>query len=349
MNLADLKLAGRADNSLCLLDTEDNMAGLTNWSFKQLARRVAAPAGYLESLPSPIAALALTHGLQKLGDDGAACNVLLHKNGRYICRSFMSDSYARIWNDKVIEQLLVCRANGWRVPPARPALEDQPGARVATAEDVLNQKSNGLTIKVGDTIAPAGLYCSDHDMFAFMVNDEVRIDDGSDGGLGRGFFISNSEVGAASLKVTRFLYRYICGNHIVWDAKDVEELKIIHVGRNAERFSWRVEQSLKSYAQESTAGDVARITSAQRLVLGKTKEEVIEVLFKEPKINMTKQHLKAAYVQAEIEYAENRSSGTPRSAWGFAQGVTAMSQKATYTDDRVALDRAAGRILGLAS
>lgn len=348
VNLAQLKLAGRADNSLCLVDQQENMADLTNWSFKQLARRVAAPAGYLESLPSPIAAMALTHGLQKLGDDGGSCNVLVHNNGRYVCRSFMSDSYARIWNDEVIERLLVCRANGWRVPPARPAMENQPGARPATEADILNQKDFWGQIKVGQMIAPAGLYCSDHDMFAFMVNDEVRIDDGTDGGLARGFFISNSEVGAAALKVTRFMYAYICSNHIVWDVKDVEELKIIHVGRNAERFSWRVEQSLKSYAQESTAGDVARIKAAKNLVLGSNKEEVIDVLFKEKSIGMTKQSLEAAYVQAEIEYAEKRSSGIPRSAWGFAQGVTAMSQKTTFTDDRVALDRAAGRIMGLA-
>ena len=44
-------------------------------------------------------------------------------------------------------------------------------------------------------IAPAGIYASDHDMFAFLVNEEYRIDDGSDGGLARGFFVQNSEVG----------------------------------------------------------------------------------------------------------------------------------------------------------
>lgn len=349
VNLADLRLAGNEDNRLALVDSEGDQAALTNWSFRQLARRVQAPSGYLEGLPAPIAAAALTHGLKKLGDDGTNCNVLVHNNGSYVCRSFMSDSYSRIWNDDVIEKLMTLKYQGWRVPPARPAMENQPGARPATEADILNQKDFWGQIKVGQMIAPAGLYCSDHDMFAFMVNDEVRIEDGTDGGLARGFFISNSEVGAAALKVTRFLYAKVCGNHIVWDVKDVEELKIIHVGHNASRYSWRVENTLKAYANESQEADVARIKAAKRLILGANKEEVIDVLFKEPKITMTKRDLEAAYDQAEIEYAEKRSSAVPRSAWGFAQGVTAMSQKTTFADERVALDRAAGRIMAMAS
>ena len=39
------------------------------------------------------------------------------------------------------------------------------------------------TMKLGDLIAPAGIYASDHDMFAFMVNEDARIDDGSDEGI----------------------------------------------------------------------------------------------------------------------------------------------------------------------
>ena len=76
-------------------------------------------------------------------------------------------------------------------------------------------------------IAPAGLYASDHDCFAFMVNESVTVDDGSDGGLCRGFFVSNSEVGAASLKFTS-LYRSVCGNHIVWGAKQAQERHCPH-------------------------------------------------------------------------------------------------------------------------
>lgn len=349
VNLAELRLAGNEDNRLALVDNDGNQAALTNWSFRQLARRVQAPSGYLEGLPAPIAAAALTHGLKKLGDDGTNCNVLVHNNGSYVCRSFMSDSYSRIWNDDVIEKLMALKYQGWRVPPARPAMENQPGARPATEADILNQKDFWGQIKVGQMIAPAGLYCSDHDMFAFMVNDEVRIEDGTDGGLARGFFISNSEVGAAALKVTRFLYRYCCSNHVVWDVSDVEELKIIHVGHNASRYSWRVETALKQYANESQAGDVARIQRAKSLVLGADKGEVIEAVFRNARIGLTKTETERAYEAAERQSDLFKGTGTPRSAWGLAQGITAMSQASLFADERVRLDRAAGRILSLAT
>lgn len=41
--------------------------------------------------------------------------------------------------------------------------------------------------------------------------------------------------------------------------------------------------------------------------------------------------------------------GNPRSAWGFSSGVTRLSQSIGYADDRMELDRAAGRVLSLAS
>jgi len=72
------------------------------------------------------------------------------------------------------------------------------------------------SLKVGDKIAPAGLYGSDHDMFAFMVLENRRIEDGTEGGLSRGAFFSNSEVGGGAFRIKSFYYRHVCGNHIVW-------------------------------------------------------------------------------------------------------------------------------------
>jgi hypothetical protein len=41
--------------------------------------------------------------------------------------------------------------------------------------------------------------------------------------------------------------------------------------------------------------------------------------------------------------------GNPNTAWGFAQGLTRLSQLEQYTDDRVALDLAASKVLALAA
>lgn len=351
VNLREVRAVGEdGDNVLAVEDQGGQRANLTNWGFRQLAQRVGAPAHYLSTLPASLAAQNMNHGLRRLGKAGDDTNVLIHANGSVVARSFMSNSYARIWNDEVIARLEGFAQKGWRVPPARPALPDQPGARRATQEDVLNQGvGNGLSVKVGDMIAPAGLYCSDHDMFAFLVNDSVRIDDGSQDGLARGFFITNSEVGAAALKITKFLYAYVCGNHIVWDVKQVEEIKVIHSGQNAIRYPWRLDRALAAYAQESQAKELARVTSAKNKTLGKDKDEVVEVLFGNKRVNLSKERLENSFDKAVYEYENGRSTASPRTVWGFVQGVTALSKSELYAEDRVAYDRAAGVILSLAT
>lgn len=336
------------DHELCVVGPSGVPAKLTHWSFGQLCNRANAPAGYLRSLPAPLAANCLTNGLTANREEGAKANVLFHQNGSLICRSFTSDDYARIWNADLVERLQAAQECGWRVPPARPAFEGQPGSRPATEDDVLQHRTTGggLSINVGDMIAPAGLYASDHDMFAFMMNENFRIEDGSDGGLSRGFFVQNSEVGASALKLTRFLLRHCCGNHICWDVKDVKETRIIHRGHNDRRYARELRSSLWSYANESCVADQQRVTSAKACILGHTKDDVIDRLFV-AKI-LPRKTLEAAYDHA-VQEADLRSTGTsPRSAWGMCQGVTALSQKELHADSRAEMDRAGGKILSIA-
>lgn len=94
-------------------------------------------------------------------------------------------------------------------------------------------------------------------MFAFLVNEEYRIDDGSDGGLARGFFVQNSEVGASALKVTFFHYRHVCGNHIVWVASNVIEVSVRHIGDVAGRFHVQLAESVNKYLNASAADETA--------------------------------------------------------------------------------------------
>jgi len=321
-------------------------ARLNSWSFNQLAQRVGAPGGYLQRLPARIAADAITHGLRQLGDDGASAQALFQQSaGGLVSRAFTSDRYSRIWNHEIIGRLLDLEAAGaWRVPPARPARHDQRGARPATAADILpNQSEFGLSINIGDMIAPAGLYASAHDCFAFMVNENNRIADGSDCGLARGFFVSNSEVGAAAFKITRFMYRHVCGNHIVWGASDVQELRIVHTGKADSRFIQELRGELVKYADSSASEDEARIVSAKRFSLGDSRDQVLDLLFK--RAILPKRDLVAAYDQAE---RDDTGAGSPSSAWGFAQGLTSYSQTLPYADKRMELDRAAGKVLSMA-
>jgi hypothetical protein len=234
----------------------------------------------------------------------------------------------------------------WVTPPARPAKAGQPGTRQATEADV-NGSSNHPTlgVKVGDWIAPAGLYGSDRDMFAFLVDPDTGIDDGSEGGLRRGFFVRNSEVGNACFELVTFLYRYVCGNHIVWGASKVEKVSIKHVGAQArERAFDKMREALKTYRDASAEQDIAVIKKARTMELGGTYDEVLNLIFGEKKL-LPKNKVRASYDKAN-EFSD--IDGNPRSIWGFSQGITRLSQDSPYADERMMLDRAAGQVMDLA-
>lgn len=346
VKMRDLAFRAGDDGNVLLAGPTGTEATLTHWSFGQIAGRISAPADYLRSLPAPLAAQNLNHGLQRLDAD-ATGRALFHQNGSLVCRCVTSDQYTRIFNSEVTSRLLPLESAGWRVPPARPVHPNQPGARPATEADVLRDRDGGggLSVNVGDMISPAGLYASDHDMFAFLVNEERIIQDGSEGGLARGFFVTNSEVGAAALKVTKFLYRHVCGNHIVWGAKAVSELRIVHRGAADRRFAYQLAAELKVYANQAASIEEARIVEAKSCILGDTKDEVLDRLFKGNVL--PRKGLEKAYEYAEIE-ADTHAAGSPRTAWGFAQGITRLSQDTQFADKRNEIDRAAGRVLEMA-
>lgn len=334
-------------------------ATLTNWSFGQLAKTAGAPAEYIRKLPAPLAIQCVEHGLDQhfAGRDDMTRNAIVHANGTTVLRSLTSDRYARFWNWKVFERLIDLQGDGWRVPPARPTGgQETPNSRPATKADVLRNKTSGggLAVKVGDPIAPAGIYASDHDMFAFMVNEDARLDDGTDGGLSRGFFVSNSEVGAAALRVTMFHYRHVCGNHIVWGAENVIEVAVRHVGDVEGRFSVELAARVKEYGEASAKEEKSRLKKAKATILGKTDDEVLDAVFKAftktRKYNLPSGLSGKTFALAlEAAKAHEDTDGEPYSVWGMVNGITRVSQRTAYADERNFLDRAATAVLGLAA
>lgn len=308
---------------LVLVGKKNNPALLTNWAFGQLTRTVGAPANYLRKLPATLAAQNINHGLreqfgtaQNPRDPEQSVNLLMHNNGSLLVRSITSDMYTRIWNHEIIERLLPLREQGWTNPRPFNAKQESPA-----------------------------IYASDHDMFVFLVNDDRIIDEpGSRDhkGLGKGFFVSNSEVGAGALSITRFLYRYVCCNHIVWGAEDVAKAKIIHIGDLGGRMA-KFRFELEKYANESVSDDVAKIKMAKSKEIAATKEDVLDFVF-------GKGFLTRKAAEASYDLAERNSDvdGNPRSIWGYVQGVTRYSQTLGYADERVAVERSAGRILQVA-
>jgi hypothetical protein len=340
------------DGALLLIDGADKGSAetrLSHWSFGQLAGLAGAPPGYLRTLPAGTAQECLNIGLRRRDErgEGAPLLALVDVTDGLQTRALTSQKYARVYDSEVVDRMMVLEAQGWRVPPARPSPKSGPGTRPATEADVLrrNTTGGGLAVKVGDPIAPAGLYASDRDVFVFLVNEDRIIDDGSPEGLARGFFCWNSEVGSAALGLTTFLYKHVCGNHIVWGASGVVDTRIRHVGKPHE--SWGgVEVELRKYADSVGALDESGIKTAKARVLGVDKLGVLDGLLGLRKLpaELSRTMLSDAYDLAE-EHAD--WYGAPNTAWGVVNGLTMLSQQKAYTDERTTLDRAAGKLMAM--
>lgn len=352
----DLRVEADADtNNLHLVGKAGKQAKLTHYSFGQLSRFAGAPAEYLRRLPVTLAAQNINHGLKRVGDGYSEnrLSMLFHQGAGLVARAVTSDSYDRVWNYEVVEQVMKrLEGTGWRTPPARPAREGQAGTRVATKDDLLpNQGDFGLAVKEGDLIAPAGLYASDHDMFAFLVNQEQPIFDGQKL-LNRGVFIQNSEVGDCSLRFKLFTYDNVCGNHIVWGVGKVTDIAIRHVkGEGRARGNTLANAMAKwnviSREIPDTKTMEATIARARSFEVGGSKEEVLAALFgfaKQKGLNMlTRGTLDAAYDLAE----RTPRYGSPRSVWGMVNGLTEFSHGG-HMDTRTELDTQAGRLMEIA-
>jgi hypothetical protein len=160
----------------------------THWSFGQAAQLTGAPAGYLRALPAPLAADCLNYGFQ-VDRSAQDIGVLLSNNGTPELRAMTGPRYGRIWNDDVVRELMDRFGDGVTGDFKVPGTWGRPLDQV----DIKNTT----------------LYAGDRDMFVFLADETNRIElpgrrDGKTGELARGFFISNSETGAGTLRVKTF-------------------------------------------------------------------------------------------------------------------------------------------------
>jgi Domain of unknown function (DUF932) len=311
------------DQDVCLTGRGGIPARVSNWAFGQLARMASAPAGYLRGLPATLATQNINYGLKTAGEASpdAAVNILAHKNGSLLVRALTSNKYARIWNYEVLQRMLPLESEGWTCPtPFR--------------KSVTEASNPDPTV-----------YVSDHDMFAFLVREDIRIaEPGNPDGLARGFFVENSEVGASALRVTTFLYRYMCCNHIVWGAKDVSELAVRHIGKARGNLSTMF-IGLTDYLNESASDLEAKIKVAKSRLIDVDKDKVLDYVFARLRGQVSKEAITAGQELATIHAA---TDGDPRSFWGMAQGMTRYSQTLKFADARMQVDQAAADVIDMA-
>jgi len=287
------------------------MSLLTNWAFTQLCQQVRAPSGYLRSLSPEITAQCLEYGINA---NGVESKILIRKNDTFqenkpqnMVSAFTSPNYGRIWDYDVVEAILEAIQNSpWHTLPS-------------------NSDYN------------SGIYASDRDMFVFLVSDENPVEIGH-AKLGRGFFCWNSETGAATFGLTTFLYNYVCGNHIVWGAEQVEELRIIHRHHALNRFYSDAIPLMNRFIENRSLDDAVKDTVARAMEqrIGDSQEEAFKRL--QP-LQFTKNEIERAWNYGITEGEDVRT------AWGMVQGLTAYARNLPHIDKRVNLERRAGALL----
>lgn len=307
------------NKGLIVLGPEGNAFSPTNWAFGQMAQRAKAPAGYLQSIPAPIAADCINYGL-KYARDVEDIGVLLQQNGDSILRAVTGPSYGRVWNGDIVQRLRRYFGDGvtgdFKVP-------GEFGVDVPVTKDNTT------------------LYASDRDMFVFLADEKRRIEianrrDGKPGSLARGFIVWNSEVGSKTLGIKTFLFDYVCMNRIIWGATDVHTVTIRHTSGAPDRFVEEVAPAIMAYAESSANNVVQAIEDAR----AKRLDNVDEFLMKRFSKRMS------AELQAIHVAEENRPIET---LWDVTTAVTAKAKAIPYQDERVELETIGGDIMAMAS
>lgn len=287
----------------------------SHWAFGQLAQLAESPAGYLRSLPAPIAADCLNYGLQfkrNIEDVG----VLLQRNGENLLRAATGPRYGRIWNADVTRSLVNHFGDGvsgvWRVPG-----------------------EFGKPVPV--TKANTTLYAGDRDMFVFLADEENRIEipnrrDGRSGSLARGFFFWNSEVGSATFGMASFLYDYVCCNRIVWGAEQFQQVTIRHTASAPDKWLDEMEPAMIAYANSRTDSVVQAIEDARSNRLDNVSEFLANRFGKR-----MVDSLQAIHMAEEGRPIETR--------WDAVVAVTAKARSIEHQDQRVELERQAGALM----
>jgi hypothetical protein len=308
--------------SLQCVGPNGGAVNLTHWSFGQLAARAEAPAGYLRTLPGPMAADCINYGLH-VSRGPEDVGILLYKNGGPAeLRAATGPNYGRIWNQTITHALVNRFGDGltgdFRVP---------------------GEFGKAVTVTKDNTT----LYNSDRDIWIFLADETHRIEvpnrrKGEPGSMARGFFVWNSEVGSATFGIATFLFDYICANRIVWGAQDFKQVTIRHTSSAPDRWIEQAAPAITAYANGSAASVTDAIAVARSSKLG-DKEKVTAFLAN----RFTKQQ--TAAIQAAHMSDEQRPIET---LWDATVAVTAYARGIQYQDQRVALEREAGKIMQLA-
>lgn len=319
--------------TLTLPGEDDDPVSPTHWSFGQLCSLVGTPTK-LRRYPAVITAPALQWDL--INHRQELAKVMTTADGRIELRAVTGPDYGRIWDHEVVESVRkVTQASGgtWKVP----GTIDWRTLRYDPHTPVTKQSTT--------------LYASDHDIFVFLVDDlhpiEIgKLPDGSPDVVCRGFYVWNSETGARSVGISSFFFRAACQNRCIWGQEGLETVTIRHSKFASDRFARDVTPALNRYANAGTDKFLSGIKAAQAATVAESGSEGDEdrLGFLTDKAGLSAQDARKVVAAVLAE------EGHPAvSVWDMIQGLTALARDKSHTDERIELERKAGKLLAKAA
>lgn len=319
----DLKCVPSATDMMdfAILGPNGHPAELTHWSFGQLCERTGVPRDYVvrSGMPGCLTADNVNWGLTNRRAEGLSVLVRRAPNGRVFLGAINGPNYGPVWDSEIADTLVreFPSESGWTVP----------GTFGKKLDEVTKENTT--------------LYASDRDMWVFLADEEHRVEVhnrrttggvAQTGGLARGFFLSNSEVGARTLSLGMFLFDYVCCNRIVWGAQGVKEINIRHTKGAPYRWLEEIRPMLRELSQGSAKPIEESVKAAQAAKIKGDVETFLKGRF--------------GTATGGIMLLHEKEEGRPiETMWDAVVGATAFAKGIEWQDQRVAIERSAGELL----
>lgn len=333
MSLKNLEFRPDADDSdgkglQVVFRDSGKSAGLSNWSYNQLANQLGAMPGFTARLPAKIASDVLNWSIDQQGESDKSNFLATRYDDQVLIRSVTGEKYGRIWNYQISAPLVERFGDGitgdWTVP-------GEFGKKV----EITKQNTT--------------LYRSDRDMFVCLVDEKNKIQvpnrrNGKTGEVSRGFIITNSEVGAGVIAVYFFTFDYFCMNRTIWGLDNVTEIKLRHTLNAPERWLDEIAPAIENYGQVKASAFEQRLITAQNTKLDKPAEEILKAKLDLPGFMVTDKMLKSIVAAYKADEPEHPIMET---VFDLTVGVTAYARSIQFQNERVPVERAAGKLLEL--
>jgi hypothetical protein len=289
---------------------------MTEWSFGHICRLANVPQRYINRLPSDLAATNINHGLTERFEDHNG--VVMNKTGS-VARAFYTPRYVRVPDLEVAKYV-----------------HEQATPKGYLPAGYFSGKRGGSA-----PVRPeaSGLYASDRDLFMFMAQESTPfVVDGDE--YFHCFIVWNSEVWGKTLGFMTCLYRYICGNHQIWGARDEIEVSTPHKGdpRTVLDALGKVLYGYEKYREQQQEVDTMRIQIAKMKEFADTKEKIEERLRTYIPQKQAEQAMR--FLKDERAFPERQ-----KSVFNVANAVTLYAQTLPFSEAHLDVDLAAGKII----